>query len=336
MADHLVSVDEFLNARKDFVKGGDVLLKAGRAAPSWNAEKRTIRFTMSAEVEDRDRDIVVQAGLNTDEFLKNPIAPFQHASNTFPVGVWSDVEKLLNGRPKRTEGTLNLLPEGKDGVADRLAFHLEHGTIKACSIGFIPKAVEKRPAPEDKRDSYFWPGYMIHEAELVECSPVSIPANPAALAKMAKEGDKLAAELIEEVLDNWVKHPETGLLMPRAEFEAAHKEATGTRTTFTLHTRADGTSFAEFNVPQHEVTSNEIVIPAVAEKDEQGLFRRFLAFLGGDGVKATVQNEVQGELAEQAADEAAVALRAAVEEAERRSLEREVSALEGRLAAKGI
>lgn len=218
-------IDEFLSAREGFVKSGNVLVKAAKAPASWNPERRSARFTMSTEQEDRDRDIVVQAGLDLTEFLKNPVAPFSHRSYDFPIGSWANVEKNLTGRPKRTEGDLVLLSEGTDEVADRLAGHIAGGTVRACSIGFIPKAVERREVPEDKRDSYFWPGWMIHEAELVECSPCAIPANPGALAKSAAEGDVHAREILEEVLDNWAKHPETGLLIPRAEFEAAFKAA---------------------------------------------------------------------------------------------------------------
>jgi len=232
MSDDLVSTDEFLSARKDFVKGGNVIMKAARAPASWNGEKRTARFVMSAEVEDRDRDVIVQAGLDTDEFMKNPTAPFAHMSRTFPVGTWSDIEKVLTGRPKRTEGTLNLVPEGMDGVADRLAAHIGVGTIRTCSIGFIPRTVRKRDVPEEKKNEpYYYPGYSIDEAELVECSPVAIPANPAAFAKDAASDGTLGREIVEEILDTWAKHPETGLIVPRSEFEAAYKQATGERTT---------------------------------------------------------------------------------------------------------
>lgn len=232
MADQHVSIDEFLNARSPFVKSGDVLVKASRKAPSsWNKETRSGIFVMSAEVEDRDRDIVIQAGLDIDKFMENPVAPFSHRSGDFPVGTWSEVQKLLGGRPKRTEGRLTLVPSGKDGNADRLAFHIDSGTIKACSIGFIPKAVTRREVPEDKRGSYYYPGYTIEAAELVECSPCVIPSNPAALAKSAAAGDVVAKEIIEQVLDEWTRNPATGLIVPRAEFEAAHKAATGERKT---------------------------------------------------------------------------------------------------------
>jgi hypothetical protein len=260
----LVSIDEFLAQRKGFLKG-DIVVKASRAPSSWDAKTRSARFVISAEVEDRDRDVILQGGLSTDEFLKNPVAPFAHQSRTFPVGTWSDIEKVLSGRPKRTEGTLNLVPEGTDEVADRLAKHISVGTIRACSIGFVAKRVRRREVPEDKAgDPYFTPGYTIEAAELVECSPCVIPANPAAFAKSAAMGDALAREVIEEVLDTWTRHPETGLLVPRAEFEAAHKEATGERTSV-------------LTTPQAPVA------PVPASSPEPSLIRRAINAIIGKG-----------------------------------------------------
>jgi hypothetical protein len=268
----LVTVDEFLSSRKDFVKGGNVLMKAAKAPSTWNPEARTARFVMSSEAEDRDRDIVLQAGLDVTEFMKNPIAPFAHRSTDFPIGVWSDVEKNLTGRPRRTEGTLNLVPEGTDGVADRLAFHIGAGSIRACSIGFVPHAVERREVPDNKRDTMFYPGYRILEAELVECSPVAIPSNPAALAKSAAEGDVLAREIIEQILDEWTRHPETGLIVPRAEFEAAYKQATGGRSSV---------------VVPPPVTETEDSVDSRASGEAVSLIRRALDLFMGSSKSST-------------------------------------------------
>ncbi|MBC7168321.1 HK97 family phage prohead protease [Phenylobacterium sp.] len=263
----MISIDEFLNDRKDYVKSGDVLVKAAKAPASWNEEARTARFVMSTEQEDRDRDIIMQAGLETDGFMKNPVAPFTHRSWDFPIGSWSNVEKMLSGRPKRTEGDLTVLPEGTDANADRVARHIAAGSIRACSIGFIPKAVERREVPEDKRDSYFYPGYIIHESELVECSPCLIPANPGAMAKAGADGDVIAREILEEVLDTWAKHPETGLLIPRAEFEAAWKEATGHRQVVTFSPQAEAGFFEKLSSHLGKIIGKEPKAPEPATAD---------------------------------------------------------------------
>lgn len=241
MASKRVTLDEYLHAkgahglqRKQFARDNGVVLKAAHA----EGEKRAkytkgsgrMSFVMSAEVEDRDRDIVIQAGLDSTEFEKNPVAPWAHRSGDFPVGKWENLQKLLGGRPKRTEGDLVLTMA--DPNAQRLEAHWAAGSLVACSIGFMPKEIERREIPDDMKGDYYYPGYIIHTAELYECSPCSIPANPAALAKAAADGDVLSREIIEEVLDNW--KVENGLLMPRKAFEDAHKQAGGDKHTITL------------------------------------------------------------------------------------------------------
>jgi len=332
MADHFVSVDEYLSARAPFVKSGDVLVKAARAPASWNDETRTARFVMSAEVEDRDRDIVYQAGLDLTGFLANPVAPWSHRSGEFPVGTWSNIEKLLNGRPKRTEGDLTLVPKGVDGVADRLAFHIANGSIKACSIGFVPKEVRRR-AKEEGQDG--WTGYDILSAEMVECSPCVVPSNPAALAKSAHEGDVIAREIIEEILDTWTKNPATGLIVPRADFESAYKQASGERTSITAPPMeaAPVTDTQATDGPAAAVTP-----PLAAEAESltrpqaRSLIRRALDLVFGEENEAQITAALQA----QAADDEREAAKEAERAAQKQALAGRLAAAEARLAAKGI
>jgi phage head maturation protease len=228
-----VSVDEFMDSRKAFVRDDGSVVKAVRngGPKSWDKEARTVEFVMSAEVEDRDNDIIVQAGLNIERFIgENPVALPMHNHRALPIGKWTDVTKNLTGRPRRTEGKLHLMPEGVSQVADEIAAHFDFGSLKACSIGFLPSKVKRREVDETKaNDPLYYPGWLIEEAELLECSVVNIPANPAALAKHAAFGNTYAKEMLEEVLDNWAKHPETGLIVPRSEFEDAWHKATRER-----------------------------------------------------------------------------------------------------------
>ncbi len=221
-----VSIDEYLSNRKDFVGSNGAVSKIASAPSSWNAVDRSARFIMSTEEPDRDKDIIVQSGGDLTNFLKNPQALLFHASWNFPIGTWTDVVKITNGRPKRHEGTLKFLPAGVDEQADRAAAHVEHGSMRTVSIGFIPKAVQRRE--EDPAGG--WPGYMILDWELCECSLVPIPANPGAIAKGAGGNMKIARALIEEILDTWIKLP-NGLVAPRKDYEAALAAITGFKTT---------------------------------------------------------------------------------------------------------
>jgi HK97 family phage prohead protease len=213
------SLDEFLSKRQHEMSGG-AMFKAARAPASWNKDTRTGRFVMSTQETDRDGDVVFTAGIDSAQFMKNPIALLNHRSDQ-PIGTWGALSK----KPKSLEGDVSLIEEGKVEKADEAAALIASGILRACSIGFIPKTI-KRIVMENGEPTWSW---EIIECELVECSIVSIPANPMALAKSAKE-TRLAYDLIAEVLDCYAKDPKTGLIVPKAEYEAAHKEASGLKT----------------------------------------------------------------------------------------------------------
>ncbi|CDX26682.1 hypothetical protein MPL3356_60495 [Mesorhizobium plurifarium] len=226
------SADEVHAKRKEHVRDGargPVMVKGFKSPPSWNKEARSARFIMTSESVDRYRDIVVQAGGDFTHFLENPQGLLFHNSRSWPCGLWSDVTKILNGRPKRTEGTLNFLAEGVDEDADRAARHVAAGTLRTVSIGFAPNWDDIDFILDDDDD---WTGgFRYNTWELLECSVVPIPAQPDALVKDAGGDLKLARELIEEVLDTWAKTPE-GLLIPMEEYRAKHFDLGVNRSTF--------------------------------------------------------------------------------------------------------
>lgn len=232
-----VSADEakaMLEKRKEHLRdtaSGPAILRAMKAPPSWDGEKRTARFVMSSESVDRYKDIVSQAGLDITRFLENPQALLFHNSRSWPIGNWSDITKILNGRPKRTEGTLNFMPADMDPDCDRAVVHVAAGTIRTVSIGFIPNWDEIEFILDEDED---WTGgFRYNESELIECSLVPIPAQPDAMAKSADGDMVLARELIEDVLDNWARSPE-GLIIPRVAYEAAYMDVVGERSTFII------------------------------------------------------------------------------------------------------
>lgn len=315
MAPVNISVDEFVGARPMRNKGGNAVLKASKGPASWNGASRTAQFVMSAEIEDHDKDIVRQQGLDTSVFEQNPVAPFSHQSGNLPLGTWQDISKVLGGRPKRTEGTLKLLDEGKDPFVDTFANHVEGGTIRACSIGFIPKTIQRRNQPEDA-DTYSWPGYDILEATLLECSPCVIPANPAALAKAAESGDPEALAIIAQIFDEW-EHKSTGLFLPRPLLETARHEGKGSPTSVVVRTPKGELATVTFNPAADggvTVDGAEIVPPATdpvveLKAQTETLFGKILKKLGlnAQGEPETVEPTAE-ELAE--AERLAIAKRA--------------------------
>jgi HK97 family phage prohead protease len=225
MTDHMVSVDEFMSRRKSSSRDS-VLFKSTSAPVSWNGEKRSARFVMTTQGKDRDGDIVFTSGIDTTNFVKNPVCLLNHRSNDL-IGAWPSLYKMA----EQMDGDVVLAPPGTTPEVDKAAGLIGAGLLRAASIGFIPKTL-KRIVLEDGTPTW---SFEIVECELVECSIVTIPANPMALAKgMTGEPLSLARDLIEEVLDTYVKDPATGLIVPKAEYEAAHKEATGNKTSVVL------------------------------------------------------------------------------------------------------
>jgi hypothetical protein len=163
-----LSADEARNLRKADLRG-DRLVKAASAAPtSWDAGRRSAKFVMSAQAPDRYGDVVVTDGIDVTHFEKNPQAFLQHNSSSFPIGQWQGLQKYLHAAPPRLQGTLQLAPAGGPiPEIDQAAWSIQHGMLRAASIGFLPnwdsveKIVEK---------GVWTGGLMFNQAELLDLS----------------------------------------------------------------------------------------------------------------------------------------------------------------------
>lgn len=271
-----VSADEVQSKRQEFMGENGALVKATppleiqTKGSSWNNDDRTAIFTMSAEAPDRMGDIVVQEGLNLDNFVKNPQALLFHNSRSWPIGTWKDVNKNLTGRPKRTEGTMKVLGEGIDPDADRAARHIAAGTMRSVSIGFRANwdAVE---AIRDADGRYL--GYRFNDTELLECSLVPIPAMQLALMKEVTPSvlSMEHRELIEMTLDTFARDPVTKQLMRRDELERIHKDASPARTIVIISSTVnkeliESVQAVEFIVPKGYERVEALPIRASEEK----------------------------------------------------------------------
>ena len=216
-----LSVDEIVARRKDIASDTATITKAARSPASWNKDTRSARYVMNAQSTDRYGDIVVTAGIDTTQFEKNPVGLLFHSSRSWPIGSWSNLEKVLKGRPPRLEGDLTLLPEGGPiPEIDQAAWMIENGGIRACSIGFRPDWDDVEMILDD--EGHWTGGLKFLASELLECSVCSVGASPEALIKDAGGDWRLARELVEEMLDTYARTPE-GLLVPREEYEKAYR-----------------------------------------------------------------------------------------------------------------
>jgi HK97 family phage major capsid protein/HK97 family phage prohead protease len=145
-------------------------------------------FVLSDEAVDRMGEIIAADGWNLDNFRRNPIALFNHRAD-FPVGRWHDLA-VKDGKLK---GRLELAPARTSPRIDEIRKLVDAGILRAVSVGF--QATKKEPMNE-KADAYMGP-FRYLKQELVECSLVSVPANPNALA-LAKRL-KISSDTIDAV-----------------------------------------------------------------------------------------------------------------------------------------
>lgn len=135
-----------------------------------SGDDAALEFVLSDETVDRYGDVIEAAGWALAQFRKNPIALFAHSS-AFPIGTWADVR--VEGR--RLIARLILAARGTSPRIDELISLIQQGILRAVSVGFRPMESE----PIDPKKPYEGTRYL--KQELLECSVVSVPANPAAL-----------------------------------------------------------------------------------------------------------------------------------------------------------
>lgn len=161
--------------------------------------ERTVRFRISSEVEDRDGDILIAAGCDLHNFMKNPVfLPFHKADN-FPLGkvvsvfvennaVYADVyfptvEEMATNPGDASE---------KAKLVDFTYHCYKNGMLNAVSVGFIAKETENILDGEG-----YVTGYKVLQWELLEFSAVAVPANQDAVAQAVKSfGSEKAKDLM--------------------------------------------------------------------------------------------------------------------------------------------
>lgn len=140
---------------------------------SVNSKERTLEAVLTERMVDRDSEVVEPAGARLENFKKNPVMPWGHQSFDPPIGYWSDIKQTK----ERITAKGHFLPEGKSARADEVFACFETGVLRSFSIGFDPIAISDETVLEGQK------GATITDWELLEASPVTIPANPGSLVK---------------------------------------------------------------------------------------------------------------------------------------------------------
>jgi HK97 family phage prohead protease len=141
-----------------------------------------VEFVISTAAIDRHGTIINPEGWDLKSFRSNPIMAYQHNTHsTDPddiLGTWEiRVEDgQLVGKPVFEPSELN-------EKADKVRRKVEHGTLRAVSVGFIPRSWHWGDKKKGERSDVLY----LDENELLEVSIVAVPSNPEALKRSADE-----------------------------------------------------------------------------------------------------------------------------------------------------
>lgn len=143
---------------------------------------RSVQFTISKEVVDRDGDILRASGVDFTNYMKNPVFLSFHNSREFPLGkvtkfwVEGNSVKAIVYFPTIEELSTNPEQASEKAKLVDFTYHCyKTGMLNAVSVGFIPLEWT------EKKD-----GYDITKWELLEFSAVAVPANQDAIAEAVK------------------------------------------------------------------------------------------------------------------------------------------------------
>ncbi len=165
-----------------------------KAPTELNPGERSDVSWISAEVVDRQGEVVRARGMNNSQFTANPVVTLGHAYYLPPVGksLWQKVTRDgdLRGVKAKTQYPARPAswPEGDPWPPDKVLALVQAGMLQGKSIGFLPLKVH---APSDKEiTDNGWSGcsLVIDEWLLLEYACVFLPANQSALVEAVSKG----------------------------------------------------------------------------------------------------------------------------------------------------
>lgn len=173
------------------VKGPDIhpkLASVDKQPVQIDREHKELVAVVTTQKVDRDREVVLTAGLNLDAIDPskkdaNPVVLFMHDSHIC-------VAKFLWVKRQKTQ-VMGLIKFAPTPFAQEVFVLYAEGYLRMWSIGMDPWTIKRRrPQPADIRKNPAWADaeYIVESADVCEVSAVSIGANPQALNKAAKAG----------------------------------------------------------------------------------------------------------------------------------------------------
>lgn len=163
---------------------------AGDVIKRSTVNERQIRCIVSTAKPDRDGDVVIPAGCDLKNFLKNPLVLRDH-DRKCPIATAS-----VEIKATRVEALITFPPEGTSADSDEALRLVKSGVLSAVSPGFIIR--ESKPIRGG--------GVTISKWELCEISICSVPANPDAIITQ-RSIDEASEARRREIQVLRLKHP---------------------------------------------------------------------------------------------------------------------------------
>lgn len=138
---------------------------------------RTLSFIASTGSVDRDGDTINPKGWELENFQKGGTILWAHMGRQPPIA--KPVKLWKHGGALKMHAQFSSVYP----FADLIYRLYQEGTMRAVSVGFIPKEFE---FDEERKDPYGWPAVNFLKQELLEVSAVPVPANAEALHEAAK------------------------------------------------------------------------------------------------------------------------------------------------------
>ncbi len=179
---------ELKNILRTALEGSQIIRV--RAAGKDKDGEEIFKIVISTMQTDRYGEIVVQEGIDTDNYLKNPIVLWGHDYYLPPIG---KTIKLIKQKTKTTA----YFVFAKTQFAQEIKYLVEEGFVNTASIGFISREFDKDRG-------------MHLSSELLEFSLIDVPANPGAEMQRSLLAEGIVKLGCREVEEYICKRADTG------------------------------------------------------------------------------------------------------------------------------
>ncbi len=165
-----------------------------------DSEERTVTAVISSAAIDRDQEILVPRGADLTNFLKNPVVLWAHDHSMPAIGKALFI--AVKGRK-----IVAKVKFASTEFASEIFTLFKEGVLNAFSVGFKPTK-SHTPTPKEiaKNPELAEVFRIFDEWELLEFSPVNVPANPEALAtavkSMSDDTKRILGVKVDEIEDD--------------------------------------------------------------------------------------------------------------------------------------